>query len=123
MPEIVPPALNPTAMQSDPCVAACYDCARLCLETVMEVCLPAEGKHADSKHIGLMLGCAQVCRATAEFISTSDVLQAKVAAVCAEVCEACAHSCAEIGGMDACVTTCRRCAEACRRLALGSATQ
>lgn len=122
MPEIIPPSLGPT-QRPDPCIEACYACARHCLETVMQVCLPAGGKHTDPAHFGLMLGCAQICRATAEFMSTSGVLHGKVCGVCAEICEACAHSCAEIGGMDDCVTACRHCAELCRRMALGTAVQ
>jgi hypothetical protein len=122
MPEIVPPALAPID-RPDACIEACYACARTCLETAMHVCLPSGGKHADPEHLGLMFGCAQICRATAEFMTASSVLHGKVCGVCAEVSEACAHSCTEIGGMDDCVAACRHCADLCRRMALGAAAQ
>lgn len=34
-----------------------------------------------------------------------------------EICEACARSCEDIGGMEACVRACRGCTQSCRRMA------
>src|SRR5687768_12201957 len=101
MPEIIPTALNPVHDQDrDACIEACNACALRCQGTAMQMCLPMGGKHAEPKHLGLMLGCATLCRATAEYMLSSALLQNKLAGVCAEICEACAHSCAEIGGME-----------------------
>ena len=38
---------------------------------------------------------------------------ARICALCEEVCEVCADSCRTIGGMDDCVQACEMCAESC----------
>lgn len=122
MPEIIPPALDENDHTRE-CVDRCFDCTRICLDTVMNKCLVMGGRHAEPQHVGLMLGCAELCNAVARYLLSTQVLKTKICAACAEVCEACAHSCAEIGHMEQCVESCRHCAEACRRMGMGSATQ
>ncbi|HKY02058.1 MAG TPA: four-helix bundle copper-binding protein [Burkholderiales bacterium] len=117
MPEIIPTDLTP-ADHLDACVEACSRCARICLSEAMEHCLRVGGKHTETQHFGLMLGCAEICRATADYLIQSPILHNKVCGLCAEICEACAHSCAEVGDMQTCVDTCRHCADLCRRMSL-----
>jgi hypothetical protein len=40
----------------------------------------------------------------------------RLCALCAELCDECAASCEEIGGMEHCVELCRRCAGSCREM-------
>ena len=114
---IAAPAATPPEWRE--CADLCLLCYRTCLRTVFEVCLEAGGKHAAPAHVGLMLGCANICRTSAEFMLMQVKLHAKVCAACADVCQACAVSCDQIGGMEECVEVCRRCADACRRMAAG----
>ncbi|HKO88459.1 MAG TPA: four-helix bundle copper-binding protein [Burkholderiales bacterium] len=122
MPEIVPSALDDRD-HSRACIEACFHCARTCMDAVISKCLPMGGRHAEAQHLGLMLGCADLCNAVARYLLSTQTLKTKVCGACAEVCEACAHSCAELGHMDECVEACRRCAEACRRAGMGTAVQ
>jgi hypothetical protein len=101
------------------CIKACRDCAEICLETV-RYCLEQGGRHAEPSHIALMLDCAQICQASADFMTRGSELSQRICAVCAEVCERCAESCEAFGDDDrmrACAAACRRCAESCRRMA------
>ena len=45
-----------------PCVEACSDCHKTCLNTVMTHCLEAGGKHLEAEHFRLMINCAEICR-------------------------------------------------------------
>lgn len=113
------PAEHPVDRQA--CIELCLECYRTCLEEATVHCLAKGGRHADSGHIALMLGCAQLCRTAAEFMLMHSMLHFKVCGVCAEICEACAVSCQQLDDMEHCVDVCRRCATACRNMAYGSA--
>ncbi|HLU76485.1 MAG TPA: four-helix bundle copper-binding protein [Burkholderiales bacterium] len=112
-----PAAHTPAALQA--CIDLCLDCYRSCLAEATGHCLEKGGRHADADHISLMLGCAQLCRTTAEFMLMQTKLHYKVCGACAEICEACAVSCEQLEDMEHCVEICRRCADECRRIALG----
>ncbi len=101
------------------CMQECTNCHNICLETIT-YCLQQGGKHAEAAHIRLLLDCAEICRTSANFMLRGSDLHGRVCAVCAEVCERCAQSCAQLGDdaqMQACADACRRCAESCRRMA------
>ena len=102
------------------CIDACLSCHTTCLHTVQH-CLEMGGKHAESKHITLLLACAEICRTSAAFMSLGSQHHARVCGVCAEVCRACEQDCRSTGDgdqmMQQCADACRRCAESCERMA------
>jgi hypothetical protein len=105
------------AMQE--CIQACTDCHNICIETAA-YCLQQGGKHAEASHIRTLLDCAEICQTSANFMLRGSLLHGRTCGVCAELCEACAQSCAPMGDdaqMQACAQICRRCAESCRRMA------
>ena len=99
------------------CIAACSHCHQVCLQTAMNYCLEAGGKHVEAEHFRLMMNCAEICQTSANFQLSSSPFHPRVCEVCAEVCEACAVNCEKIGGMDECVKACRTCAESCKQMA------
>jgi hypothetical protein len=83
----------------------------LCLSTAMGHCLEAGGKHTESKHFSLMMGCAEICRTSAQ------ELHKRTCRLCSEICEQCAADCDLVGDMKECADTCRRGAESCQTMA------
>src|SRR5262249_48230138 len=75
------------------------------------------GPHVEPEHFRLMLNCASICRTSAEFLLSRSPLHVRVCEACAAACDACARSCAEIGGMDDCGRACAACAISCRQVA------
>ena len=101
------------------CIQDCTDCHNVCLETI-DHCLQLGGPHAEASHIRLLLDCAQICAASADFMLRGSDLHGRTCGVCADVCERCAESCERFGDDDQmrrCAALCRRCADSCRRMA------
>jgi hypothetical protein len=101
------------------CIRECMNCHAVCLETVTH-CLEVGGKHAEVSHIRLLLDCADICQTSADYMLRGSDLHGRTCAVCAEVCERCAASCARMGDdaqMQACAEACRTCAESCQQMA------
>jgi hypothetical protein len=92
----------------------------MCFETAMTQCLKMGGEHVEPEHFRLMLNCAALCRVAAEFVMTQSEFHERLCDLCASVCEACATSCREIGGMDLCARACEACAESCASMAVAS---
>lgn len=110
-------ALNiQTHARMQPCIDACGYCHETCLSTAMTHCLAVGGKHLEPGHFRLMINCAEICQAAANLMLSGSDLANKLCAVCAEVCDACAASCEQIGDMDGCVEACRECADSCREM-------
>ncbi len=103
--------------QMEACIKACETCHTTCLEMAATHCLSKGGRHTEAAHFRLMLDCADICRAAADFMLRHSELQHRLCDVCAEVCDACGKSCAQLGDMNDCVEACRVCAQACRRMA------
>jgi len=99
------------------CIENCQKCQAECLETATHTCLETGGKHLEPEHVRLMLSCAEVCGTCAKLMLTRSTFEEALCAVCADICEACARSCEQIGGMDRCAELCRRCATTCRSMA------
>jgi hypothetical protein len=93
------------------CIDECLRCHSVCLGTAATHCLEQGGRHVEPKHFRLMLACAEICQTSANFMLMMSEHHKRTCAVCAEVCEACARNCEEIGNMQECVEACRRCAE------------
>lgn len=113
-----------TAAEMQECTQNCLDCHSVGLETVAH-CLEMGGRHAEASHIRLLLDCADICRASADFMLRGSAHHAAVCGVCATVCDACAADCDRMGDDDElmreCAQACRRCAESCRRMSRAGA--
>lgn len=99
------------------CIVDCLECYSVCKQAAMNQCLEAGGRYIDAQNFRLMGDCAEICRTAADFMLASSVFYPRLCGLCAEVCEACAQSCEEIGGLEGCVRACRGCAASCRRMA------
>jgi hypothetical protein len=109
--------------QADPemqtCIQNCLACHSICLETVMH-CLHQGGKHAEPAHIRLLMDCAEICQASANFMLRHSLFHIYTCDVCADICEACADDCEQFTDdtlMQKCAEICRRCAASCREMA------
>jgi len=102
------------------CIEDCRDCERMCYETAMNQCLKAGGEHVEPEHFRLMMNCAALCHVTAEFMLAQSEFHERLSDLCAAVCEACAASCRDIGGMDLCARAREACAESCASMAVAS---
>jgi hypothetical protein len=106
------------------CIENCKNCGAICLET-MSHCLAMGGKHAEARHISVLVQCVEICRTSAGFMLLGSDAHPRVCGVCAEICRACADSCEKLAGEDnlmrQCAEMCRRCAESCERMAGTSA--
>ena len=103
------------------CISNCLECHRVCLETVA-YCLEKGGRHAEARHIVLLLDCAQICATSADSMIRGSDRHRLTCGICAEVCEACAADCESMAHdrrMKACAEVCRRCATSCREMANG----
>ena len=112
-------AIHQKSPEMENCIQACLDCYRICTETVA-YCLQMGGKHAEVKHIQVLLACAEICRTSANFLLLGTDLHTQTCAACAAVCVQCAESCermADDAQMSTCAEICRRCAESCRQMA------
>lgn len=101
------------------CIQDCRNCASICLETV-QYCLKLGGKHAEPGHIRLLMDCAEICQASANFMQRGSPLHMQTCAACAEVCQACAEDCERFKDdemMAACAKACRGCEASCRQMA------
>lgn len=110
---------QPLSADIEECVRLCLACYRSCTETASGHCLEMGGPHVEPEHFRLMLGCAEICRATAALMLNHSPQHPLQCGVCAEYCRLCAASCREIGDMDDCVAACEACAESCERMAAG----
>lgn len=105
--------------EMEQCIQNCLDCYRTCLETI-NYCIWMGGTDSEPAHIRLLMDCAVICQASANFMIRHSDLHNRTCALCAEVCEACAEDCETFAGdaeMAACAEICRRCAESCRKMA------
>ena len=97
-------------------INACLDCHSMCLRMAMGYCLERGGRHAEQKHLRLMINCAELCQTSANFMLSDSPLHGRVCLICAEACEACAKSCEQVGDMRDCVEECLDCAKSCRSM-------
>ena len=98
---------------------AMKDCIHAC-ENCHHICTTHEGldhPRLAPEHLRLMRDCAEICETAANFMLARSPYHHKVCALCEEICDACAESCAKIDGMQRCVEVCRRCAGNCHQVA------
>ena len=100
------------------CIDRCQSCQEVCLESIAN-CLELGAEHASSKHIRMLMACAEICDTSARFMLLGSQHHQRTCEVCAEVCEACATNCEQFDDdmMRRCAELCRRCAESCRQMA------
>ena len=98
------------------CIELCWQCRDTCQDTFYNHCLDQGGAHVAHDHVVLMNDCIQACQTAADFMVRGSGHHAAECAACAEVCEACAVSCAafDCDDMKRCTEVCRRCAQSCR---------
>jgi hypothetical protein len=109
--------MHQTTPEMQQCIQNCQECHKVCLQMAMNHCLQMGGKHVEANHMRLMLNCAEICQTSLNFMLSGSEQHKLTCGVCAEVCEACAQSCAQVGDMDECVQACRQCAQSCRQMA------
>ena len=109
--------------QKKQCIQDCLDCHLVCQEIALS--LHAEGRQAAANHVRLLLDCAAICQASADFMAGDSDLQGRFFGACAEICPRCAQECERFESdaqMKACANACRRCGESCRQMAIKPAT-
>ena len=96
-------------------VSNCKDCAKMC-EDMLAYCQKKGGKHASAEHIKTLEDCIALCKACTDFESRESTLAPKLHQVCAEACDKCAKSCADLKDkkLDDCVAQCKKCATSCK---------
>lgn len=102
----------------DNCIEECLSCHAVCTETVTH-CLQMGGPHAEPRHITMLLDCAQICRASADFMLRMSELHGLTCGVCADICDRCAVDCERFSDDEVmldCAEVCRSCAESCREM-------
>lgn len=94
------------------------DCYQICTETILR-CVTLGGKHAEPEHINLLLDCAKICSANADFMLRSSTYYPQICGICADICDECGDTCDRFEDvfMKECASVCRRCAEFCREMA------
>jgi len=110
--------MTQTTVKVQECIDACVECASVCNETLAH-CLQEGGRHVEPSHIKLLIGCAEICQVSGNFMLRGSPLSRQVCQVCAEVCERCAESCGGFNGdnqMRRCAEMCRKCAEICQQM-------
>lgn len=109
-----------TGNSMEQCIKDCLACYQECLSCISH-CLAQGGKHADPKHINLMLECARMCQMSVDLMLVKGQFAHEHCQLCAKVCEACEASCRSIDPNDSmmqkCADMCRKCADSCRSMA------
>lgn len=104
------------------CIDACTKCAQAC-EHCADACLgePEVAKMAEC--IRADLDCADICWATAAWMSRESQFAHDLCSLCAEVCDACARECEphQADHCQQCAAACRQCAEECRQMVSAAA--
>jgi hypothetical protein len=101
------------------CIEECLNCHAVCTNTA-QLCLDKGERFADAAHVRLLLDCAQICQASADFMLRGSDFTEATCALCAEVCQACEASCRELEDdedLAACADVCAVCATSCARMA------
>jgi hypothetical protein len=109
-----------SGINMEQCIRDCIACYQECLSCYSH-CLSQGGKHAEPKHITLMLECAKTCQMSADLMLMKSQFAYEHCQMCAKICEACAQSCSSVDPDDSmmqkCADMCRECAESCRSMA------
>jgi len=105
------------------CIDECVRCHEICLATI-PYGLEQGGAHTDEAHVNLLLDCANISQAAADFMLRGSDEYGRICAACAALCQRCAEDCDRFVGdevMHACAESCRHCADACDQMATAHA--
>lgn len=106
------------------CIDDCLSCYSTCEETIAH-CTALGGMHAEAAHLALLIDCSRLCEISVGFMARHSERHETLCRICADACDACAKSCAEIDRNDAtmrkCIEVCEKCADSCRQMAGSSA--
>lgn len=100
------------------CIQDCLDCYRTCTETTAK-CLSLGGKHSEAWHLSLIIDCGRMCNLNTDFMLRNSTHYPLTCRITADICDACANSCAEFDDnfMKDCASVCKKCAGSCREMA------
>lgn len=107
---------TPSEYATQACVATCWDCHQICLQTAMNDCLESSENQVEKKLFRLLISCSEVCQVSANLQLVNSDFQHRFCELCANVCKACAAECEKHGGMAECVKACLDCAESCTQM-------
>lgn len=99
------------------CIQACLDAYHACQTTALH--LYSHAMQDSSTRVQLLLDCAAMCQANADFMRGDSDLQRRFSEACAEICLRCSQECARFASdvqMKLCASACRRCAESCQQI-------
>lgn len=105
------------------CIQECERCHDVCLQAIA-LSLRKGGRQAEPGHITTLLDCVDMCATSVNFMLRESTRHRRTCELCAEVCDACAKSCASFHDDDEmrrCEAECHRCAELCREMARSAA--
>ena len=91
-------------------------CHAMCLSMAMTDVLESHERLGRPQHMRMMLDCAAMCALTADLLAHKSQFHTRVCALCAEICDVCAQTCAE-SGMEDCARMCLRCSAVCEEAA------
>ena len=101
------------------CIEACLNCHAACTMTAQH-CLAEGGERGDINMVGVLLDCAEISQASANFLLRGSPFHAVTCGACAEVCRACEEACRAFEDdeqLSACAEACAACADSCERMA------
>lgn len=103
--------LSPSAIAKD---ADCAQCSKAC-DTTLKSIAKKGGKYAAAAK--LMQDCSKVCKLSDDMHGSQ--FEAKLAALCADVCNKCAATCEELKdkSLQNCIDECRKCETSCKKVA------
>ena len=116
---MAPATISKVETMIQQCIIDCNSCHNICLETVKH-CLHMGGRHANPFHVIVLLDCAELCQATANFMLRGSEFNGRICRICADVCTRCAESCEGFPDdeqMRACESMCRSCMDSCQQMA------
>lgn len=102
------------------CIEECLNCHAVCTMTLQH-CIASGGPQLTDVHlVGLLLDCAEICQASANFMLRGSPYHVITCAACAELCRACEESCRSVSDDEQlmhCAEVCSGCAAVCDRMA------
>lgn len=101
------------------CITHCLNCSKACYEELYQ-CLLRGREYTNAAHIQLLQTCASLCQVHAQFMMLHSPYHARLGAVCASVCEACAESCENYDDplSQKCAEICRKCSQSCEEISM-----
>ena len=97
------------------CIQACLDAHRACQETALH--LFEQGQPVTANLTRLLLDCAAICQASADFMKANSELQGRFCAATVQISLRCAQECERLAHdvqLKYCAALCRRCVSRCQ---------